>query len=359
MNNLVVLFDFRQPLSWKNILSGGNFFQYISNVRKILALKKGIIYLRPLSFLPFQSIPALIAANKKFGVIQLNFILRLVDTPKIIWRFYPLLDFGIKPIDKSFYVYDCIDYLSDEKEVDKHHREETIVISGMDLVAFNSKPMFEKKLDEYSDIANKSIAVICGCTTELFSKKVKGIPRDMNRIKGKKVILAAVLNYRLDFGLINYIIKDNPEVSFIFVGPIEENVKSKLLALGKYKNFHYLGKKAKGELVKYFKNSDIGIIPYKTSYLFTRYANPMKAYEYLASGLPLISTKIAALKNYPKEVVGVADDKIQFSQMIKKMVGSTSTKRKQMAVKIAEKNSWANKVNSIISEIDRRYEKTR
>src|SRR3989337_1525783 len=69
-NNLVILFDFRKPLSWRNILNGESLLQYISNVRKILSFKKGVIYFRPLSFPPFQSISSLIKANKKFGVMQ-------------------------------------------------------------------------------------------------------------------------------------------------------------------------------------------------------------------------------------------------------------------------------------------------
>ena len=60
-------------------------------------------------------------------------------------------------------------------------------------------------------------------------------------------------------------------------------------------------KKRKNELPQYLKNCDLGIIPYETKHEFAKYSNPMKAYEYLASGLPVVSTKILALKDYPKQ----------------------------------------------------------
>ena len=56
-------------------------------------------------------------------------------------------------------------------------------------------------------------------------------------------------------------------------------------------NIHLLGRKAYADLPAYCKGFDVGIIPFPISEV-TLNANPLKAREYLAAGLPVVSTAI-------------------------------------------------------------------
>ena len=73
----------------------------------------------------------------------------------------------------------------------------------------------------------------------------------------------------------------------------------------------------------------------------------MKAYEYLASGIPVLSTEIEALKKYPKDIVYTTDNYGDFNRILKSMLKNWTIQKKMIAQKIAKKNSWENKVAKI------------
>ena len=64
-----------------------------------------------------------------------------------------------------------------------------------------------------------------------------------------------------------------------------------LSRLAKYPNIHLLGRKPYADLPNYCKAFDVALIPFPISEV-TLNANPLKAREYLAAGLPVVSTKI-------------------------------------------------------------------
>jgi hypothetical protein len=56
-------------------------------------------------------------------------------------------------------------------------------------------------------------------------------------------------------------------------------------------NMHFLGRKSYAELPAYCKEFDVGLIPFKINEL-TKAVNPIKLREYLAAGLPVVSTRL-------------------------------------------------------------------
>ena len=73
----------------------------------------------------------------------------------------------------------------------------------------------------------------------------------------------------------------------------------------------------------------------------------MKTYEYLASGIPVVSTKIEALKQYPEDLVYTTNDYDNFSRALNNMISNWNNKKVTRAKQIAKINSWDNKVAKI------------
>jgi len=68
-------------------------------------------------------------------------------------------------------------------------------------------------------------------------------------------------------------------------------------------NVHVLGRRPYGELPAYCKGFDVGLIPFVQTEL-TLSANPLKAREYLAAGLPVVSTDLPEVAVLPACAIG-------------------------------------------------------
>ncbi len=343
-HNKVVFFDYKYPVSWKSL------FDFKKNRGSIIDLfqkKRGWMYFRPLSIFPFQRIGYIYQANVLFGMIQLKIFLFFNKLPIITWIFNPNEESILEKFSEKISIYDCNDYYGDEKTLDLIDSEKSLM-DRVDHIIFNSKELMQKKISEYPEIKNKSNSVVCGCNTALFQKK---IPK--NDVNQTNVLLIGQLNYRIDFSLLFYLINKNPKFNFIIIGPIyEENVQD-FQKIIKLPNVKYLGEKNKADIPTYLHRSHIGIIPYNVSFRSAKYCNPMKAYEYMASGLPVVSTSITPLEHYPKEIVYTTDNKEKFNQAMTRLIKNWNNKKRKIAKSIAKKNSWENKIGLIEKVINK------
>jgi len=331
-NNKVIFFDFKYPVSWKSLFDFKKNKDTPKIMRDLFQKKRGWIYFRPLSIFPFQHINFIYNANVFLGIIQLKILLFFSKLPIITWIFSPIAKSVLGKLGEKISVYDCNDYYSDEKSL----------IDRVNYVFFNSKELMQQKVSEYPEIKDKSNFVVCGCNTALFQKKI--LKKDG---KQTNILLIGQLNYRIDFSLLYYLVNKNPLFNFIIIGPIYEESFQDFQKISKLPNVKYLGEKNKSDIPTYFHLSHIGIIPYDVSFRSAKYCNPMKAYEYMASGLPVIATPIGPLEHFPKDIVYTTDNKEEFSQTIIKLIKGWDNKKRKIAKSIAEKNNWENKLKSI------------
>lgn len=125
------------------------------------------------------------------------------------------------------------------------------------------------------------------------------IPDDISQISGPRIgFVGAISSYKLDFDMIKTIAERHPEWSFVFVGEIGEgdplDDSSTLKGLS---NLHFLGGKNYETLPSYLKAMDVVLMPNKINE-YTRSMFPMKFFEYLSSGRPVVSTELPALADY-------------------------------------------------------------
>lgn len=351
-NNFIIFLDYHYPYPWKSLLNLNNLKTLTNSFIDISQSKKNI-YFRAPSLLPFSKLKSIWNLNKKFGFFILSVFLWILKKKVIIWQFYPLF---FKKFDHIF-VYDCVDNLNIIDHSKEIYYKEKKLFNISDAVFFNSRGLFEKKSKANSILKKKSIVTVCGCNTKLFHYITNKIPKEFINILQKKIVFMGVFDYRVDVKLLDYIVIHNKNLKFIFIGQIDEKIEKEFFKIIKEKNVLYLGKKEKNELPQYLKNCDLGIIPYDTRREFAKYSNPMKAYEYLACGVPVVSTKILALEDYPKDIVYTTDNKKEFSQAIRRLMSDWNNEKITIAKNIAEKNSWKNKIK-IIEKFINKNEKT-
>ena len=96
-----------------------------------------------------------------------------------------------------------------------------------------------------------------------------------------------------------------PDVHFVMIGPV---VKIDPADLPRLPNIHWLGGKSYAELPTYMANWDMGWMPFALNEA-TRYISPTKTPEFLAAGLPVVSTAIVdVVRSYGAQgLVQIAD----------------------------------------------------
>ncbi|MCL4386140.1 MAG: glycosyltransferase, partial [Cyanobacteria bacterium] len=127
------------------------------------------------------------------------------------------------------------------------------------------------------------------------------------------------------------------QISFVIIGSPNINVSK----LKNEKNIFLLGKKDYGEVPKYIYNSNIGIITFNVNHPVVKSVNPIKLYEYLACGIPVVATKWGELEliNSPAYLAKDIDD---FVRGLNLFLNSTSGEKlsSDKLIEFAKANSW-------------------
>jgi glycosyltransferase involved in cell wall biosynthesis len=179
--------------------------------------------------------------------------------------------------------------------------EELRLIRGVDQVIVHSPRLLRKK----GNINAHTAVVPNGVDYAAFVAPVAE-PGDLRGIPHPRVGYIGVLKKQLDLQLMLDLARRHPQWSFVFVGPpgmLGEKAPlwQRLSALP---NVHALGGRKVDELPAYAQHFDAAVMCYEV----TDYTNsifPLKLNEYLASGVPVVSSRVESVLSFG-DVVGLA-----------------------------------------------------
>lgn len=235
-----------------------------------------------------------------------------------------------KEYQQESFNYYCYDDISSMQWVHKTNVEEEIkFLKNARNVFCTSKNLMEKCLKHN----NKVHLIENGVNTDIFS-----IQTD-NTIKSGIIGYVGSIDDRLDLDLLECIIKLNTSLKFKFIGRVvDEKV---ILTLDKYENVEFVPAMDPKLLPKHIAGFDIGIIPFIKN-KFTENIFPMKVNEYLALGIPVISTNFSDLSSLDA-IIKIASNSEEFNEYLETEIQSDSTAKQELRKEHAKAQSWANK----------------
>jgi glycosyltransferase involved in cell wall biosynthesis len=118
-----------------------------------------------------------------------------------------------------------------------------------------------------------------------------------------------VLDERIDLALVAGLAERLPDWDIRMVGP---TVKIEPAALPAASNLHYLGQQPYAALPRLMAGFDVGLMPFALNEA-TRSISPTKTLEYLAAGLPVVSTRVPDVVADHAEIVELRDDAAGFA----------------------------------------------
>jgi glycosyltransferase involved in cell wall biosynthesis len=110
--------------------------------------------------------------------------------------------------------------------------------------------------------------------------------------------VGAVSGYKLDLGLLARLAHHRSDCQLVLIGRVGEgDPETDLAELMGLRNVHLLGPRPYGQLPSYLRGFDLALLPCPMN-AYTRSMFPMKFFEYLAAGLPVVATDLPALAEY-------------------------------------------------------------
>ena len=149
---------------------------------------------------------------------------------------------------------------------------------------------------------------------------------------------------RIDFNLLHAIFTRFPRYQFIFAGTT--NRPALLARLKNYKNFHYIPEEREQVLAAIVNQLDVVIVP-ELDNAYTRGADGTKILDYLASGVPVLSTSSPNGDKFG-ESIHVAKSIWDFSNLLERLVTKSRPHEPQFGMMVAQQNSWCNKVPQFV-----------
>jgi len=134
--------------------------------------------------------------------------------------------------------------------------------------------------------------------------------------------------------------------NFVFIGPIETDI----LELENIQNIHFFGPREYKSLPKYLKGFSVATIPFIFNKVTLR-ASPIKFYEYLASGIPIVSSNLPDLKFF-KNFAFLVDDYDSYEKALYDAVHNDNSDFKKKRMQISKKYSWDSRFKIIDQIID-------
>jgi 2-polyprenyl-3-methyl-5-hydroxy-6-metoxy-1,4-benzoquinol methylase len=238
-------------------------------------------------------------------------------------------------------IFDCMDDHSgfSTNTADAIALEKKLIVES-DLVVVSSDRLFHKVKDK-----NQNVIVVKNATQfDHFENPIKN--GKLKHLEGKPIVgyYGAISDW-FDMAIIAYCAKQKPDWNFVLIG---STFRGDLGAVMNLPNIHFFGEVPYKDLPGYLAYFDVCTIPFKIIPL-TLATNPVKYYEYICSGKPVVSVELPELLIYQDDCY-LAQDKEDFLIKIECALKDKSNDNlTQRRVKLAKENTWSHRVDQFIN----------
>jgi glycosyltransferase involved in cell wall biosynthesis len=190
----------------------------------------------------------------------------------------------------------------------------------------------------------KTALIPNGVDFELFQRArdaALAFPNDLFTVKNPILGHVGRLGEHLELGFVEQAARTHPEWSFVFIGecPDAEGTR-RLRALS---NVHMLGVKPQKQLPMYLCRFDVCVSLYRGSQAALD-ISPMKLYEYLAAGKPIVSTPQPAQTLDYSDVIYIAGTAEEWTEACRKAATERDAWKVRQRMGYAKASSWEARV---------------
>lgn len=281
-------------------------------------------------------------SDQEICATQRELLDRLIAEQRIealtAWYYTPMAMLFSRHLTPAATVYDCMDELSAFRGAPPGLRSaEAELFRRADLVFTGGQSLYESKKHQHPNVHAFPSSIDALHFQQ--ARKPQADPQDQEAIPHPRLGFAGVIDERLDTELLSAIAALRPDWHFVMLGPV---VKIRPEDLPQAANIHYLGAKDYKQLPAYMAGWDLGILPFARNES-TRFISPTKTPEYLAAGLPVVSTNIRdVMRPYGQQkLVKIANEAHGFVASCARLIPrKNDAERLRRADEFLATNSW-------------------
>lgn len=208
--------------------------------------------------------------------------------PSVLWYYTPMALKFSRHLKADLCVYDNMDELSAFRGAPTRMLAlERELFHRVGLVFTGGQSLYEAKRNRHKNVHAFPSSIDAAHFNKARSRNLPSLP-DQDAIPRPRVGFFGVIDERMDLELVERVADLRPDWQFMMIGPV---VKIDPASLPQRRNLHWLGAKTYRELPAYLGGWDAGIMPFALNES-TRFISPTKTPEFLAAGLPVVSTPI-------------------------------------------------------------------
>jgi glycosyltransferase involved in cell wall biosynthesis len=294
---------------------------------------------------------------------SLSEVLKQLDFPeagRVVWSYNPLAAKEVSALPAALSVFDAVDNWIEHSSYAAYR--ETLESCYMDIKK-NADIIFtvSEGLVDFFEKRENVFYIPNGVDSEHFERAACNLQllgkSSPERLRTRKAIVGyhGIIQPRVNLQIFDYLADKHPEFDFVIVGPTWKEMRAEANALRKKANVHFIGAVSYQRLPEILNCFDVAIIPHKID-SFTHSMNPLKMYEYLAAGKPIISTPVAGSDQF-QDLVQLAVSPEDFSLHIQGAIAADSPELIARRRSMAEQHRWQQRVGLML-EIIQRMEKT-
>lgn len=306
-------------------------------------------------FVPVQGKKMCDVLNNRILAWQIKTACRIAGMKDpLLWienvRAADLLD-HFKNSTKIYHVSDLFchdDYISNQTA--QKNREKRISQTA-DVIICVSKELFTLKKQDHPNVHY----LPHGVDFEAYQHAADDghIPEEVQHIPHPIAGYFGTLTGSNDIALWEHCAANLPDVSFVLAGRVTGGDYSRLLAM---KNVYMPGFIPYEKIPALCAAFDVCMLNWKMS-PWIRSCNPLKMFEYMASGRPIVSVAIQEIEQY-NELISMAADREEFCRLLRWELTHDTPQRSRQRIEIARQHDWRRKISALSEIIEQTLKKS-
>lgn len=274
----------------------------------------------------------------------------------IAWLYTPMALPLANRVGADCLVYDCMDELSAFRGAPLQLRQrESALLQQAALVLTGGPSLYDARKSLHENIHCFRSAVDAQHFAPSRLDVTSALARQARELQQKlphpRVGFFGVVDERMDLELIATLAKARPDWAIVMVGPV---VKIDPATLPRADNIHWLGMQSYELLPHLMLGWDLALMPFALNES-TRFISPTKTLEYMAGGLPVVSTPIQDVVKLYTPAVVVAPSGGDFVRACEQVLNEGTTARRARQVQMAQlvaRNSWDDTADAVHALLD-------